>query len=110
MNGRQAKALREGCHERKKARAGVSSREKMNTNMNLVRVTTKSKTEMQTVSNGCVGRGEEMEVLRSIPMSETSSNEQDRSQVVLKAMFNGEKTYDNQTGEIQLSRRTTYSD
>jgi len=39
--------------------------------------------------------GEEMEVLRSIPMSETLSNEQDRSQVVLKAMFNGEKTYDN---------------
>jgi len=40
-----------------------------------------------------------MEVLRSIPTSETSSNEQDRrSQVVLKAMFNGEKTYDNQTG------------
>ena len=35
--------------------------------------------------------GEEMEVLRSIPMLETSSNEQDRSQVVLKAMFSGEK-------------------
>jgi len=44
----------------------------MNTNRNLVRVTTKSKSEMQTVSNG------------------------DRSQVILKAMFNGEKTYDNQ--------------
>ena len=33
---------------------GVSSIEKMNTNKNLVRVTTKSKSETQTVSNGCV--------------------------------------------------------
>jgi len=41
-------------------------------------------------------------------MSETSSNEQDRSQVVLKAMFNGDKTYDNRTEEIQRNRRTTY--
>jgi len=29
----------------------------MNTNMNLARATTKSKSEMQTVSNGHVGRG-----------------------------------------------------
>jgi len=36
-------------------------------------------------------------------MSETLSSEQDRSQVVLQAMFNGDMTYDNQTGEIQLS-------
>src|SRR5882724_6701660 len=57
MNRHQAKALREGCHERKKAQAGVSSREKMNTNMNLARVTTKSKHETQTVSNGRVSRG-----------------------------------------------------
>ena len=57
MNRRQAKALREGCHERKKAWVGVSSREKMNTNINLVRVTTKSKSETQTVSNGRVSRG-----------------------------------------------------
>jgi len=28
----------------------------MNTNKNLVRVTTKSKSKMQTVSNGCVGQ------------------------------------------------------
>src|SRR5882724_10962440 len=56
MNRRQAKALREGCRERKEARTGVSSREKINTNRNLVRVTTKSKSEMQTVSNGRVGR------------------------------------------------------
>ena len=47
--------------------------------------------------------GEEMDVSRSVPMSETSYNQQDRSQVVLRAMFNGDKTYDNQTGEIQLS-------
>jgi len=35
---------------------GVSSREK-NTNRKLVRATTKSKSETQTVSNGCVGQG-----------------------------------------------------
>jgi len=35
----------------------VSSREKINNNKNLVRATTKSKSEMQTVSNGRVGRG-----------------------------------------------------
>ena len=34
----------------------VSSRERMNTNIDLVRATTKSKSKMQTVSNGCVGR------------------------------------------------------
>jgi len=79
----------------KKAWVGVSSREKMNTNRNLARVTTKSKSETQTVSNGHVGRGGSEGVSRSVPTSETSSNEQDRSQVVLKAMFNGEKTYDN---------------
>ena len=39
--------------------------------------------------------GEEMKVSRSVPMSETLSNEQDRSQVVLRAVFNGDKTYDN---------------
>ena len=50
------KALREGCHERKKARTSVSSREKKDTNRNLVRATTKSKSEMQTVSNRHVGR------------------------------------------------------
>jgi len=54
-NDHQGKALREGCHERKEAQAGVSSREKKNTNRNLVRVTTKSKSRMQTVSNGYVG-------------------------------------------------------
>ena len=58
-------------------------------------MTTKSESKMQTVSNGCVGRGEEIEVSRSVPTSETSSSEQDSSQVVLRAMFNGDKTYDN---------------
>src|SRR5882724_2648937 len=57
-NDRQGKALREGCRERKEARASVSSREKKDTNRNLVRATTKSKSRMQTVSNGHVGRGE----------------------------------------------------
>ena len=52
--------------------------------------------------------GEEMEVSRSVPMLETSLSEQDKSQVVLRAMLNGDKTYDNQTKEIQLNRRTTY--
>jgi len=55
VNRCQVKALREGCRDRKEARAGVSSREKENTNRNLVRATTKSKSRMQTVSNGCVG-------------------------------------------------------
>jgi len=110
MNRCQTKALREGCHERKKARAGVSSREKMNTNMNLARVTTKSRARCRQSLMEVSVKGEEMEVSRSVPMSETSSSEQDRSQVVLKEMFNGEKTYDNRTREIQLSRRTTYRD
>src|SRR5882724_10151905 len=57
INRSQVKVLREGCHKRKEAQAGVSSREKINTNRNLVRATTKSKSETQTVSNGCVGRG-----------------------------------------------------
>src|SRR5882724_251920 len=57
MNRCQVKALREGCHEKKEAQMGVSSREKMNTNKNLARATTKSKSEMQTVSNGHVGQG-----------------------------------------------------
>ena len=52
MNRHQVKALKEGCHERKEAWMGVSSREKINTNRNLARVTTKSKSETQTVSNG----------------------------------------------------------
>ena len=66
-NDRQGKALREGCHERKEARASVSSREKKDTNRNLVRATTKSRSEMQTFSNGHVGRLREMEVFEEHP-------------------------------------------
>jgi len=57
MNRRQMKALSEGCCERKKAWMVVSSREKINNNKNLARATTKSKSKMQTVSNGHVGLG-----------------------------------------------------
>jgi len=59
--------------------------------------------------------GEEIGVLRSIPTSETSSSEQYRSQVVLRTRFNGDKTYDNRTEEIQrigellIENRTTGS-
>jgi len=48
--------------------------------------------------------GEEMDVSRSIPMSETLLNEQDRSQVVLREMFNGDKTYDNRTGKYNSAK------
>jgi len=58
VNRRQVIALREGCCERRKL-GQVSSREKKNTNRNLARATTKSKSRTQTVSNGCVSRGEE---------------------------------------------------
>src|SRR5882724_2821926 len=57
MNRCRGKALSEGCRERKKTRMVVSSREKINNNKNLVRATTKSKSKMQTVSNGHVSRG-----------------------------------------------------
>src|SRR5882724_1673413 len=57
-NDHQGKALREGCREREWARMSVSSREKNDTKRNLLRETTKSKSRMQTVSNGHVSRGE----------------------------------------------------
>ena len=41
----------------RRLRQVFSSREKMNTNRNLARVTTQSKSEMQTVSNRRVSRG-----------------------------------------------------
>src|SRR5882724_2811564 len=56
-NRHPVEALREGCRERKEAWASVSSREKKNTNRKLARATTKSKSRMLTVSNGCVSRG-----------------------------------------------------
>jgi len=55
---------------------GVSSREKKNTNRNLARATTKSKSRTQTVSNGRVSRErEELRCLKSVPTSETLSSE-----------------------------------
>jgi len=51
-----SKALREGCRKRKEARTNVYSRERMNTNIDLARATTKSKSKTQAVSNGRVGR------------------------------------------------------
>ena len=56
FDNHQGKALKEGFRERRWARTGVSSREEINTNRNLARVTTKSKSGMQAVSNGRVGR------------------------------------------------------
>ena len=55
-NDCQGKALKEGYHEREWAQTSVSSREKNDTKRNLVRATTKSKSRMQTVSNGRVGQ------------------------------------------------------
>jgi len=54
INEHQGKALKEGCHEREWAQTGVSSTEKTNTKGNLARVMTKSESETQMVTNGCV--------------------------------------------------------
>ena len=56
-----------------------------------------------------------IEVFEECPNVETSSSEQDRSLGVLRAMFNGDKTYDNRTEEIYqvrellIENRTTRS-
>ena len=61
MNDHQRKALKEGSCEREWAQTSVSSREKTNTKRNLARVMTKSKSKMQTVTNGCVSwKGDEL--------------------------------------------------
>jgi len=58
---------------------------------------------------------EEREVSRSVPTSETPLNEQDRSQVILKAMFNGgrlmiiELRKYNSAEELLIETRTTGS-
>ena len=52
MNDHQEKAVREGCHEREWAQTGVPSTEKTNTKEDLARVMTKSRSRMQTVTNG----------------------------------------------------------
>jgi len=87
---------------------GVSSREKINTNRNLARVTTKSRVRRRQSLMDVSVEGEEMDVLRSIPCWRPCQMSKIRSQVVLRAMFNGDKTYDNQTEEIHRSQRTTY--
>ena len=56
MNEHQKKALKEGCHEREQAQTGVSPTEKTSTKEDLARVMAKSKSMMQTVTNGCVGQ------------------------------------------------------
>ena len=56
MNEHQEKAFREGCCEREQAQMGVSPTEKTNTKGYLARVMTKSKSKMQTVTKGHVGR------------------------------------------------------
>jgi len=56
-----------------------------------------------TVSNGCVQLEGRDRGLRSSQHLSVLS-EQDRSQVVLEQRFNGDKTYDNQTGEIQPAK------
>jgi len=42
-----------------------------------------------------------IEMLKSVPMSETLSSEQYRSLEILRAMFKRDKTYDNLNEEIQ---------
>ena len=56
MHDHQEKALKEGCHEREQAQLDVSSTEKTKTNEDLARVTTKSRSKTQTVTNRCVGQ------------------------------------------------------
>ena len=53
-NDCQEKGLKEGCHEREQAQMDVSSTEKTNTKEDLTRVMTKSKSKIQTVTNGHV--------------------------------------------------------
>ena len=54
MTDNWKKDLREGCHEREQAQMGVSSTEKTSTKWDLARAMVKSKSEMQTVTNGHV--------------------------------------------------------
>ena len=56
MNDSWGKALREGCHEREQAPIDVPSTEKTNTKEDLAKVTTKSRSKTQTVTNGCVSQ------------------------------------------------------
>jgi len=56
VNRHQVKALREGCHETRRL-GEVFPQGRRRHHRNLARVTTKSKSRRQTVSNGHVGRG-----------------------------------------------------
>ena len=56
MNHDREKALKEGCPEIKQAQMDVSSIERTNTKVDLARAMTKSKSEMQTGTNGCVSQ------------------------------------------------------
>src|SRR5882724_8172247 len=50
------KSVLDSCHEREQAGADVSSKEKTNTKEDLARVTTKSRSKMQTVTHGHVSQ------------------------------------------------------
>jgi len=54
MNEHWEKVFRVGYHEREQAWMSVSPTGKTNTKGDLARVTTKSKSKTQTVTNGCV--------------------------------------------------------
>ena len=61
MNDLQENALKEGCHEREQAQMDVTLTEKTNTKVDLARAMTKSRSKMQTVTNGHVNRkGDEL--------------------------------------------------
>jgi len=65
----------------------------MNTNIDLARVTTKSKSKTQAVSNDVSVEGEGDGGFEERPNIGDSSSEQDRGKAILKAIFNGEETY-----------------
>ena len=54
-NDHQEEALKEGCCEIEQAWMDVSSTEKTNTKEDLARAMTKSRSKMQTVTDGHVG-------------------------------------------------------
>jgi len=54
---------------------------------------------MQTVTNGCVGRRREKRVRGASQRRRPHRVSRIEAKGVLRAMFNGDKTYDNRTGE-----------
>ena len=82
-------------------------KEKTNTKKNLVRVTTKSKSRMQAVSNGYVSQtGNESSCWRASQHWRPCQMSKIEALEVLRAMFKRDKTYDNQTEEVQQNWRT----